>query len=96
MSESDDRVATWDDEDRYWSQNFRSRPYATADRGYEHYQPAYRYGWESARMHRGRRWEEVEPELRTGWERYEHRGSSRSTWEEIKDSVRDAWNRATS
>src|SRR3954451_20602456 len=34
-------------ENAYWSENYRSRPYADKGRSYSDYQPAYRYGWES-------------------------------------------------
>ena len=85
----------WGDEDRYWRSTYASRPYAKADRSYEHYQPGYRYGFESAGRYRGREWNDVEGDLRSGWDRYEHRGSHQSTWEDIKDSVRDAWDRVT-
>jgi hypothetical protein len=69
----------------------------TADRGYEFYQPAYRYGYESAtqQQYRGRQWHDVENELRFGWDRYAHRSANKSTWQEIKDAVRDAWHRVT-
>ena len=95
MSESSGRILTWADENRYWRENFRSRPYSVADRAYDYYEPAYRYGYESAAQYRGRHWSEVEPELQTTWDRYEHRGSARSTWEDVKDAVKDAWDRAT-
>ena len=36
-----------DDEDAYWREHHATRPYATADRSYNDYRPAYRYGWES-------------------------------------------------
>lgn len=85
----------WNDEDRFWRENYSSRPYASPDRDYEDFRPAYRFGTESAGRHRGRDWEDAEPELRRDWERYEHRGESRSTWEEIKDAARDAWDRVT-
>ena len=91
MSESDNRVATWADEDRFWRESFSSRPYVTADLGYDFYEPAYRYGFESATTHRGRDWADVEPDLSRGWETA--RGQSPSTWEQVKDAVRDAWNR---
>jgi hypothetical protein len=29
--------------------------------------------------------------LRSGWDRYEYRGTARTTWEQIKDAVRDGW-----
>lgn len=83
----------WMTEDDYWRSHFASRSYAKVDRGYEYYQPGYRYGFESANRYRGRLWNEVESDLRSGWERYEHR--AKSTWENIKDAVRDAWDRVT-
>ena len=83
----------WANEDAYWRENYGRRPYASADRDYDYYRPAYQYGFESAQRHRGRRWEEVESDLERGWENA--RGSSRSVWAEIKDAVRDGWNRVT-
>jgi hypothetical protein len=85
--------AAWETEDNYWSENFSSRPYALGPDFYDRYRPAYRYGFESARHHVGRRWEDAEPDLQKGWERYEHRGENTSSWDEVKAAVRDAWNR---
>lgn len=84
----------WASEDEYWRHNFGSRPYARADLAYEHYQPAYRYGYESAGRLGGSRWEEVESELRAGWE-VDHADDDRSAWENVKDAVKDAWDRLT-
>ncbi len=103
MSESDDRVVGWEDQDRYWRESFRSRPYVTADRGYDFYQPAYRYGWESATRHQGKSWSEVEPDLERGWETFkgggwaDFKGQSKvgAAWTDVKDAVRDAWDRMT-
>jgi len=81
----------WPSEETQWRERWRSRPYVSADLGFEYYRPAYRYGYESAHRHRGSRWEEVESDLRSGWERYEHRGQT--AWESVKEAVRDAWNR---
>jgi hypothetical protein len=86
-------TADWMTEDTYWRSNFASRPYARADRGYEAYQPGYRYGFESAKRYAGRKWNDVESDLRSGWDRVEYRGQS--TWENIKEAVRDAWDRVT-
>jgi hypothetical protein len=87
------RSADWTTEDQYWRNNWNTRPYATADRGYDYYRPGYQYGYESANRYRGREWNDVESDLRSGWDRFEHRGQS--TWEHVKDAVRDAWNRVT-
>ena len=51
--EEDEMADLWDEEDRYWRQNYASRPYA---KGYEYdtLAPGYRYGYESATKYRGR------------------------------------------
>ena|SRR5688572_18936892 len=86
-------TSDWSTEDSYWRSTFSSRPYARGDQGYDVYQGAYRYGFESAKQHRGRKWSEVESDLRSGWDKYEYR--AKSTWENVKDAVRDAWDRVT-
>jgi hypothetical protein len=83
----------WGAEETYWREQWSGRPYAVADRGFDYYRPAYRYGFESASRYRGRAWNDVEGDLQTGWGQYEHRGQR--TWENVKDAVRDAWNRVT-
>ena len=84
----------WTEDDAYWRENYRNRPYASSEnRDYTYYQPGYRYGFESASRFQNRSWNDVESELSTGWNKYEHRGSS--TWESVKDAVRDAWDRVT-
>lgn len=85
------QLGDWNTEEDYWRDNWSTRPYAIADRGFAFYVPGYRYGYESACQMLGKQWEDVEPDLRTGWDRYEHRGTG--TWEHIKEAVRDGWNR---
>lgn len=85
--------ADWSAEDRYWRENYASRPYASSDRGYDYYQPGYQYGFESAKRHRGRQWNDVEGDLERGWT--ERKQGSGSTWQDIKQAVKDAWNRVT-
>ena len=81
----------WTSEDEYWRGTYKSRPYSSSY-GYEHWQPAYRYGYESAQKYHNRKWEDVESDLSSGWNRYEHR-TGESTWEQVKHAVRDAWDR---
>lgn len=88
-------LGDWATEETWWRENYSSRPYASADRGFDFYRPAYRYGYESANRYQGRGFDDIEPELRKGWDRYEHRGENKSTWEDIKDAVRDGWDRLT-
>jgi hypothetical protein len=87
------RSRDWNTDENYWRENYRTRPYADDSRDFDHYRPAYKYGYESADRVGNRSWDEAEPELRSGWDRYEGRGQSK--WDDVKDSVRDAWNRVT-
>jgi len=86
-------VLDWTTEDEYWRSNYASRPYIGSNRDYSYWQPAYRYGYDSANQYKGRHWSDVENDLRTGWDKYPHRGTARGTWEEIKAAVRDGWDR---
>jgi hypothetical protein len=80
-------------EDAWWRENFSVRPYA-AGQAYDEFQPAYHYGFESARQHSGKGWGEVEESLRTGWDKFEGKRAGGAAWENIKDAVKDAWHRA--
>ena len=79
----------WETEDAYWQSAYPERPYARADRGYEYYRSAYRYGTERATTWRGREWRDAERHLREGWSTFTDETSG--SWEEMKDAVRDAW-----
>lgn len=88
MADKDD-VYGWDEEDAYWTENYRSRPYVSSNsRGYGYYRPGYRYGYEAAGRYKGREWNEVESDLSRSWNSYEHRGTS--TWEQMKDARQGA------
>ncbi len=78
-------------EDAYWSENHTSRPYYDKSRDYEHYRPAYRYGWESQSLYGDKSWDEIESELGEGWS--ERRGTSALDWRDARHATRDAWER---
>jgi uncharacterized protein (TIGR02271 family) len=63
---------------------------SSRSQAYEHWAPAYRYGYTLAGdpRYRGRDWPAVEAEARRDWEQ-QHRG----TWEEMKDAIRYAWDK---
>ena len=82
----------WTDEDRYWRDNFGTRPYGQG-LTYDTLSGGYRYGYEASSRYAGRSWSDVESDLERGWDTYEHRGQS--TWQQVKDAVRDAWERVT-
>jgi hypothetical protein len=79
----------WETEDAYWQSAYPERPYARADRGYEYYRAAYRYGTERATLSPAREWSDAESDLRDGWSRTDD--PSRPSWEEMKDAIQDAW-----
>jgi len=81
----------WRTEEAFWRDEYSRRPYASADRGFDYFEPGYRYGYEAATRHAGREWNDVESDLQSGWDRYEHRGESK--WDQIKHAARDAWDR---
>lgn len=82
----------WNTQDEaYWRDQWQSRPYVQADRGFEFYRDCYRFGQECANRHQGREWSDVEEELHADWDRSGHQGAS--GWDQAKDAVRDAWDR---
>lgn len=80
-------------EDEYWRSNWSNRPYADRSRSYEHYQPAYRLGWESRERYRDRRWEDVEHDLAGEWNQQRARDRETLKWDEARLAARDAWQR---
>ena len=60
--------ADWTTESDYWRKSYRTRPYVEADRDYDYYEPAYRYGFESETQYRGRSWDDVQADLERGWD----------------------------
>jgi hypothetical protein len=79
----------WDTEDAYWQSAYPERPYARADRSYEYYRAAYRYGTEHATLWPGREWADAESDLRAGWATTDD--PARPSWDEMQDAIRDAW-----
>ena len=83
----------WGSQDTYWRDNYGGRPYTQADRHYEYYQPAYKYGHEAAFLSGARPWDqEIEHDLERGWD--QAKGESTCTWTEVRDAVRDAYERS--
>jgi hypothetical protein len=79
-------------EARYWRDNYHRRPYYEPGSDYSAYEPAYRYGWESANdpTYRDLGFDDAEPRLASGWS---NRSSDRP-WDRSREAVRDAWDRA--
>ena len=77
------------EEERYWREHYRTRPYARPDTRFEDLEPAYRYGWESRATHPRARWEELEAQLEEGW----RCRRCEQPWEAARDPARDAFER---
>lgn len=73
----------------HFQRSYTSAPYYNADRNWDDYRPAYRYGYETYGRYRGRDFDEVEPELRRDWDGY--RADSRLAWDDARLAVRDGW-----
>jgi hypothetical protein len=77
-------------EDAYWRENHASQPYAK-NGTYDDYAPAYRYGYDSAGTHAGRKFDEAENDLQHGWE--QAKGNSKLAWSDAKHAVKNSWHR---
>jgi hypothetical protein len=86
-----DRLDRRHENDTYWRNNFSTQPHATMGFGYDEFEPAYRYGWESRERYGNRRFDEVENDLQHGWE--QAKGKSKLAWSDVKHAVRSAWDR---
>jgi hypothetical protein len=81
------------EEENYWRNEYRNRPYYKQDRGFDQYEPGYRYGWEAAGNpeYRDRSFDEIEPTLEKNWT--QARGSSTTEWRDIREPARDSYSR---
>ncbi|WP_428940223.1 glycine zipper domain-containing protein [Fontivita pretiosa] len=79
------------EEEAYWREHYRHRPYIQPGADYELYEPAYRYGYSSYAQHPGQQFEDVESDLQRDWE--QARGQSKLEWEQARHATRDAWQR---
>ena len=79
-------------EREYWSKNFRTRPYYRSGKEYSQYEPAYRFGWESAgrKEYAGKKFDEVESELERNWK---SNPGAAGPWTDSREATRDAWSR---
>lgn len=80
----------------YWRVEYAKRPYIASGATYDHYAPAYQFGWESYEGHgtSGKSFNEVEPVLQREWEN--RRVNPKMTWMQARDATSDAWHRVES
>jgi len=84
------------EENAYWQREHKTRPYVRKDTPYEHYEPAYRYGWETASRPEfaSRSFDDAERDLERNWETY--RGPSTTPWRDVREATRDSFERVRS
>ena len=78
-------------EREYWMTNYKNEPYYKQGREFDHYEGAYRTGYEGYARYGDRTWDEVQSDLRRDYEK--NRGTSELTWEEASPATRAAWER---
>ena len=78
-------------ESKYWESSYQDRPYTDSSLAYSHYDPAYRYGWESRGRYNEGDFAAVENDLERDWS--DHRGSSDLEWKQARPATKDAWDR---
>lgn len=81
-------VTTYSDE--WFRDDMQAVDGLQADRGYEHYEPGFRHGWESAGRYRGRGWSDAENDVERDW-RSQHADRD---WHEYRGAIRHAFERA--
>jgi hypothetical protein len=81
------------EEARFWQESYQARPYYRSGTTFGDWEPAYRFGWESARRteQSRRSFDELEGELSAEWRK--EREAIGDDWRLYRDAVRDAWER---
>jgi hypothetical protein len=81
-------VRDYRDFDKLFRRHYETRQ-GMVVKPYDHFQPAYHYGYDLALNARFQdmTWERLEPKAQEEWEAEHGEG----TWEEVKDSVQHAW-----
>jgi uncharacterized protein (TIGR02271 family) len=78
------------EEEVYWKEEYKNRPYYEEGTSFKEYSPAYRFGVEAANKYRAP-YTEVEKRLNRNWPK--SRGESSLTWSKARDAVADAYER---
>ncbi len=79
----------WTTENKYWRDNFVSRPYYKNNMDYSQYEPAYRYGTDLYAKYPNKRYDELDQKtLRSDWERM---NGADLSWDRANLAARDAY-----
>jgi hypothetical protein len=78
-------------EEIYWREYYTQEPYATRDKSYEYYAPAYQIGWEGRARYPKLTFEEAEAQMQTDYAKL--RTAHAAEWVEARAAAYAAWNR---
>ncbi len=78
------------EEEAYWEENYRTRPYVTKDSDFEAYRPAYRYGVDAYNANPDKSFDDLEPSLRNNWG-----ADTGIDWNEAREAARDSFTRVS-
>lgn len=78
------------EEDAYWNQTYKTRPYVPQNAVYDTYRPAFMYGVSAYSKFGRDTFDEIEPKLRQEWE---NEGGATLPWDQAKPATRDAFER---
>lgn len=73
----------------WWEEHYSTRPYVKKGEDFAAYEPAYRSGLELARLHKGKKFEELAPSIENNWNL--SRGDSQMEWNDARPAVEDAF-----
>ena len=74
-----------------WREHHAAQSYASGERCYEDFAPAYRTAQAALVKHPGKKFEEIEDELALDYGK--HQTGSALPWDEARPAVRSAWDR---
>lgn len=74
-----------------WREHHEGQSYASGQRSYEDFVPAYRTAQAAFSRHAGKRFEEIEDDLALDYGK--HQPGSALPWDEARPAVRSAWDK---
>jgi hypothetical protein len=79
----------WEQAEAFWREHHAKQPYA--NRSYDDYAAAYRYAWDTATKHAGKKFEEIEDEIALGYEKAQ--AGNALPWDTARPAVKAEWDR---
>jgi hypothetical protein len=84
-------MENWTSEANYWREEHAKQPYADKSKTFEHYERAYRAGYEAGAGNAGKPFEELETDIALDYEK--GRPDDALPWDHARPAVKAAWDR---